>query len=134
MNITAVQAELGERLKTIAGLRVYPWNVPTVTPPAASVALPESVTFDATYGRGSDTMVFEILVVVGTASDRGATLAMAEYLAGAGPSSVKEAVDGRGTAFDEATVESAEPQVVTISGTAYQGAAFKVNIYGRGGS
>lgn len=132
MIITDVMAELGAKLQTITGLRVYPYTARSIKPPAASVALPDRVDYDLTYGRGSDSMMIKVLIVVGLASERAATLELAAYLDGADARSIKAALDGDGTAYDDLTVQGVEINVVTVNGTDYLSAEFDCKIIGAG--
>ena len=139
MNLAAVMADVEQKLKTITGLRTFPYSARKVSPPAATVALPDDLTYDLTYGRGSDQLTLMILVVVGEATARTATTDLAAYADGSGERSVKETVDGRslkGAAddrpYDEATVTKVVFLVPTIGGTEYLAAEFTVMITGKG--
>lgn len=132
MNITAVRAEIDAKLETIPGLRVFPYSARRIVPPAASVALPDDYQFDQTYGRGSDSLTIKLIVVVGMADQRAAELELAAYLDGSSGKSIKAALDGDGTAYDDLTVMSAEPDVVTVNGIEYLAAEFTCKIIGPG--
>jgi hypothetical protein len=93
MNLADVMDAVGDRLDTIAGLRVFAYPPGSVTPPAAVVSYPEGIEFDATYGRGSDRMTLPVVVVVGKASDRAARDKLGAYCDGSGASSVKAVLE-----------------------------------------
>jgi hypothetical protein len=132
MNLADVRTQLAARLDTIDGLRCFAYRPPTIVPPAAWPA-PESVTFDATYGRGSDEIALSVLVVVGKASERSAHDALEAYCDGTGDRSVKAVVEsGTYSAFDAVRVAGAEFDVVTIAGTDYLAALFDIEIAGPG--
>lgn len=129
-----VAAQIAARLDTIPGLRVFPYPADSVHEPAAIVAFPDRIDFDATYGRGMDTVELPVYIVVGRASDRkGAEKALA-YWSGDGAFSIKAAVDrGVYTAFDVVRVVSAEPEdAFTMAGTVYISVKFMLEIAGRG--
>ena len=134
MNLDDVAAELATALKTIDGLRVPDWGVQKVSPPFALIPLPEQVTYDATYGRGSDRIEdWPVMVLVANPTQPQARRAVAEYAAGSGTKSVKAAVEAHTyTACDSVTVESAEFDVVSYAGTDYLAAMFHLDITGKG--
>lgn len=134
MNLDDVAAELGAALGTIAGLNVPEWGVQRVTPPFALIPLPEQVTYDATYGRGSDRIEdWPVLVLVAHPTKPEARRAVAEYADGSGPKSVKAAIEAHEyTACDSVTVQTAEFDVVTYAGTDYLAAMFHLDITGKG--
>lgn len=133
MNIADVMDELGLALAGIVGLRVYPYSVSSVSPPAAIVGWPEPITFDSTFARGSDQLTLPVYVLVGKVSERGSRDVLAAYLDGAGANSVKAALDG-GTylACDSVRVASANIEALTSGGVEYLGAVFDVEITGSG--
>jgi hypothetical protein len=136
MIVRDVMAELGEKLETIPGLRVYTYDVGKVAPPAALVGLPDDITFDATYGRGSDSLTIPVWVVVARVDALAATENLVEYLDGSGSKSVKAAVDSTTTntytECDTVTVVSAAVGAYTGGGVAMLGAEFTVTVTGSG--
>jgi hypothetical protein len=133
MDLAAVMDELGEALRTIAGLTVFPYWVERVVPPAAVVAWPDPLTYDATMRRGADQAELSILVLVGKVDALSARNQLARYADGSGPASVKAAVEShRATAYDTARVASATFGVITVAGVELLGATFTIEITGRG--
>lgn len=136
MNIQDVRDEIGEKLGAIPQLRVYPYNVDKVPPPGAIVGLPESIDFDATYGRGSDTITIPLWVMVARANAQAADAQLAEYLDGSGARSVKAAVDSSNTntytSCDTVTVQRAVPVALPSGGVDLLGAEFTVTVTGSG--
>lgn len=133
MNISALMDELGTALEAIEGLRVYPYYIDRVAPPAAVVGWPEPITFDETFGRGSDRLTLPVYVVVGKVDARSARNELSGFLAASGPTSVKQAVDnGTYTQADSVTVREARVEVLTISAVDYLSGVFDVDIYGSG--
>ncbi len=132
MDLDAVMTEIGEHLD-VTGLRLAVVGEKPV-PPAAYVSYPDSIDFDQTYGRGSDSMALQVVVIVGrTAAVRATRTALAAYCAGSGDNSVKEAIEG--TPYDSAdsvTVSGVEFDVVSLAGIDHMAAIFSVNVVGSG--
>lgn len=127
--------ELAAALATIDGLNTYAYTVQRVTPPAAIVTWPEEINFDATYGRGSDSFTLPVFVLVGKVDARSSRDALAEYLAGSGPRSVKAVIDGYAyIELDSARVASATVESVTVADVEYLAAIFQIEIFGKGGA
>lgn len=95
MDLIAVMTEIDTRLKTIAGLRVAEFGfAKSVQPPAAVQYPPDRINFDGTYGRGMDDYEDHIVVVfVGASNARSALQAMAPFVRGSGPKSIKAVLD-----------------------------------------
>lgn len=136
MNLNNVADELAAALDTIAGLRVFGYPPPTVTPPAGIVSYPERVDFDATYGRGMDRIAdWPLMVVVGKATDRAARERIYEYASGTGANSVKAVIEAATyTSLADVRVASVEFDVVSIAAVNYIAAIFHLEIAGGGSS
>lgn len=133
MNLGDVMDELAEAVDTISGLRVTGYYPGTISPPSGWVDLPQSYTFDQTFGRGLDSMILEVWVAVTMLDHRTARNAITPYLAGSGASSVKAAIEGyTPTAYHSARVERAEFNVISVGGQDYLAATFMVNVTGSG--
>jgi hypothetical protein len=133
MNLGNVMDAVAARLDTIAGLRCFAYPPDSITPPAAIVAYPEELAFDATYDRGADTVLLPVIVAVGKVHDRGTRDLVAAYCTGSGASSIKAVVEtGTYTAFDTVRVARAEFDVVRIGDTDYLAALFDLDIIGNG--
>lgn len=127
-----MRAELVTRLKTITGLRVFDFNVPTIEPPTAIVSLPR-ITFDLTYGRGTDQLELPVILAIGKGDDRAAEVNAMPYVAGSGSKSVKGVLEGAAhTAFDTLQVRSAEFDVFQWNSIDYLCATFQLVINGSG--
>lgn len=132
MNLADVMDEIGAKLDTIDGLRVYPYPADTITPVAAVLSYPE-VTYDETMRRGMDRYSLPLWIVVGKANDRAAQKNIAPLLDGAGPSSVKAKLDGTDyQSCDSVRVQMALPDVITIASIDYLGYQFTLDIAGQG--
>lgn len=133
MDLAAVMDQVAARLDTIDGLRCFAYPQAKVSPPAAVVAYPEGITFDVTYGRGTDRMSLPVVVVVGRPTDRSTRDLLAVYCAGSGVKSAKAVLEsGTYTAFDTLRVESIEFDVVPIAAIDYVAALFTLDIAGQG--
>lgn len=133
MNINDVMDQVAAQLGTIPGLRAYGYPNVEPRPPTAIVSFPLEYVFDRTYGRGSDTMVLPVIVVVGRADERTAQDLLADYMEGSGARSVKYVVEnGVYTAFDAVRVMKCEVDVYTFGGADYLCAEFHLDIGGSG--
>lgn len=95
--LQAILKAIGVRLQTLAGLRVFDYMPDAIAPPTAIIQLPRSINFDLTWGRGADSYVIPVLLLVGKASDRAGSTNLASYLNAAGSTSVKAAVEADAT-------------------------------------
>lgn len=137
MNIADVMDELAVRLRVAPSLagRTYEYPPATLVPPAAIVSYPTEGTFDATYGRGVDTMSGVVLVVAGRPTDRTTRDVITRYVDGAGPESVKALLDGDDDDYascDGVRVAGWDIDVYTIGGIDYLTAVFSLDIVGPG--
>jgi hypothetical protein len=134
VNLEAVAAELSTALETITGLRVPPWGIERISPPAAVIALPERIDYDSTYGRGSDRWPdLAVIVLVGQPAARSARKAIAAYADGSGAKSVKVAIEAHTyTACDSVRVAWAEFDTAKYAGTDYLACIFHLDITGKG--
>ena len=133
LDLNAVMDAIGAQLATIDGLRVYDYAADGASPPAAIVAMPETVEYDATMGRGADRVVIPVTVLVGKVSERTARPALAAFVSGTGSSSIKAAIEAGDSdlagAAQTVRVSDARIEVVTISAVEYIGATFSVEVY-----
>lgn len=133
MNLADVMDDLGRALGAIEGLRVFPYWTDRLNPPAAIVGWPEPLTFDATFGRGSDRTEIPVYVAVGKVDARSARNQMAKYVDGSGTHSVKAAIEAfDATSYDTARVIRVEFDVLTVAAVDFLAATFYVDITGTG--
>lgn len=132
--------EMSVRLKTITGLSVQDvgYTKKLARVPAAVLYPPERITFDATYGRGSDVLEdIHVVVFVGAGTWRQAWADLKPYLAGSGTKSIKAKLDDSPAApyvaCSALTVYEAEldPNAVFAEGT-YLAGIFRCKIFGSG--
>jgi hypothetical protein len=133
MNVADVMDELATQLDTITGLRVHAYLADSISAPAAVVGLPETYTFDETYGRGTDRIQLPVMALVGKVSDRTVPARLGQYMDGSGSASFKQVLEsGTYTAFDTCRVMNAETDVITVAQVEYWAATFNVDIVGDG--
>lgn len=133
MHIPDVMDDLGLALKAVQGVRSYPYNIESVSPPAAVVVWPERIVYDETMARGMDRITIPIIVVVGQISQRSSRDQLAKFMAGSGPSSIKAAVERYpATSYHSARVTTVIPDSYDSGGVELLGASFEVDIIGEG--
>lgn len=124
VNLNTAMDTLGTALAGITGLRVYDYEASSGSTPAAMVLLPDTLTYDNTKARGTDHVLFPVLVIVGKVSDRAARDRLAGFCDGTGAAttSVKAALDAVvGVRVEDVTFTS-----VTWGGVPYLAAEFTV--------
>lgn len=134
MDIAAVMDEVAARLDTITGLRVTAFPIDKVNPPHAVVSLPE-ISYDLTYGRGSDRISLPVVIAVGRQSDRASRDKLLPFVAGTGPQSVKQVLEDDTepyAAFDTLRVVSSDFDVLLWGTIEYLTAGFIIDITGSG--
>lgn len=132
MELDTVMGEVATRLDTITGLRVFDHPVDEIQPPTAIVSLPQ-ITFDQTYGRGSDRYNMPVVLAVGKVSDRASRNKLAPYIAGSGAKSFKAVLeDFDPVSFDSVRVQGVEFDVIAWGTVEYLTATFLLDIMGSG--
>lgn len=136
MNIADVMNEVADVVKAIGGdnpLRVHAHPIKTISPPAAVVTYPDTITYDVTAGRGSDSMSLGLWIAVGDVNTVSARDVLSDYTAGAGPRSIKAAIEGHGwTSCDFVNVTAVEFDPITLAAIQYMGAMFTLDVIGPG--
>lgn len=133
MNIEAVVEEIRQGLATIPGLKVPPWGVEAVTPPAALVALPD-IDYDSTYGRGADRYPdLPVIVLAGKPGDPATVRRVAGYADGSGPTSIKAVLEAHEwVACDTVRVTRGEFDTLTYANTPYLALILHLDVTGKG--
>lgn len=132
MDLDAVMDELGQALDTIDGLRVAIVGEKPL-PPAAYISYPEGIQYDGTYGRGTDTMDLQAVVIVGQTKAKNTRRLLAAYCDGNDTGSVKtmlEAFDYQ--TCDSVTVPSVDFDVIRLGAIDYMAAMFAIHVVGSG--
>lgn len=136
MDVKAVMAEIATKLDTITGLRAFGYPPGKLPLPGGFVTPPDDVTYDETYGRGSDAMTIPVFVLVARGDERAAVLELVPYLSGSGSKSVKAAVDSTNanayTSCDTVTVTRATCGAYIYNAVDTLGVEFTVQVTGSG--
>lgn len=134
-SVTDIRDGLAARLTTIPGLRVTAWAPDRISAPAASVE-PTGITFDESFGRGHDELRFTVRLYASRADDRSGQARLDAYLTGAGPTSVKAAIEADrslgGSAITCRVVEVVNYGVYDVADVPHFGAEFNVIVWARG--
>jgi hypothetical protein len=129
-SIKTIRDGLKTRLATIPGLRVYDTVPGTINPPAAVLTL-ESVTYDSTFSRGSDEVSFTAHVFTSVSSDDNQDT-LFSFIDGAGPRSVKAAVEGDvtlgGVAMYAVVTQARAPGITEFGGVEYHSVQFVISV------
>ena len=135
MNLDTVMTELGAAASTITGLRAYPWGAKTITPPALIFGLPDDISPNDTYGRGSMRIKdLPAIVLVGSAASRTALKALSAYCDGSSAKSLIIAWQNYTgyTQIHAINVARIEPDAVKLAGVDYLAAIFHLDVIGSG--
>jgi hypothetical protein len=133
MNVAEVRREIGTALSTIVDLNINTDATGAVCAPAAVVGLPSEVVYDGAYQRGMDKVTVPVLLLLSRPYEPDTGDAMGDYLSGAGPRSVKQAVEARSyRACDTVVVARAGMDIVTVGGIDYLAADFDLEVAGNG--
>lgn len=93
LDLAATMDAIAGKVPSGATERVYAWPVEDAKPPCAIVGYPDAdITFDRTFGRGSDEVTIPLFFLVGKAHDRSARDRLSAVITGA--TGVKDAIDG----------------------------------------
>lgn len=135
MDITALGDGVAAAAGAITGLRAFGYLPDAISPPTFFVAEVE-VEYDATFGRGLDTVYLTCRLLVSHTSDRTGQKQVASYMKGAGPTSVKAAIEAErtlGGACQDLRVQRVSGYgLYEHNGTQYYGAEWRVMIIGEG--
>lgn len=101
--LTAIRATLETQVAAQLGAGTQVLSEMTANPPLPCVAfVPEEADFTVAMARGTDTWVFEVIIVVPTADVELAQVHLDPYVSGAGSLSVRQAVWNSRAAFQAA--------------------------------
>jgi hypothetical protein len=135
-DLSAIRAGLAANLATIPDILVSAYVLSNPTLPCA-VVLAGPTEFDKSFGRGMDSLVFMVRVVVAAISDISAAVNLDPYMAGSGPRSIKAAIESDstlgGACFDVSVVRMEGEQVYTFESIPPAlGAEFRVEVNAHG--
>lgn len=133
-SLSTIRDGLKTRLATIAGLEVYDVVPDQANVPCAMVGPPERITFDSVMQRGADEYLIPIRILVNRSDLGSAQDALDGYLAGAGATSVKAAIEGDvtlGGAVDTTRVKEARNYgAFEVGEITYLGVEFLTEVIG----
>lgn len=133
-NIGAIRDGIKTRLATISGLRAYDTVPDTIAIPAAVVGAPELIDFNAVMGGSKNRYTIPVRIFASRASDRSGQDKIDAYLAAAGASSVRAAIQGDQTLagiVDYCVVDQARNYgVFDVAGVEYFGVELVCTILG----
>lgn len=135
MNLSDVMTEIGNKLETITGLRVFDYPPNSINPPTGVVTYPETIEYHATYGApGAVGMrALGVVLVAGKADSKAARDTVSAWSKTTGNGSVKQALESASyTTLDDLTVTTCEFDVMTIGAVDYMAAIFRIDIIGQG--
>lgn len=133
IDVGAVRAELAARLETIPRMQVHSSPPDRVRVPAAVVAHPESITYDAAYRRARDDMSIPIVVLVSKLNASEGAERLSDYASGSGAVSIKAVLEANADTYEAVSairVASVEFDVWSMAGDEYLCAVFTVLIRG----
>ncbi|MFF1685932.1 hypothetical protein [Streptomyces sp. NPDC058254] len=149
MDITAVRQGLAAAAKAVtmpsgvAKLKVFPYVPDAVAAPCFFVAEVD-ITYDKTFGRGTDELSFTCRVLISAANDRASQRTLDALLSGSGPSSLKQAIEAArgapgelalGGAADDLRIERVQGyRWYEHAGAEYVGAELVIKVIGDGSS
>jgi hypothetical protein len=129
---SGLRTALAAQLATIRGLRTAA-TVPDNPAPPVAVIVPVNVEYDTSFGRGTDTYTFSVLLIVGRMSERAAQTTLDAYINPTGATSIKAAINADptlGGACQSARVTNMVNYGSLIVGdTEYLSADFQITIY-----
>jgi len=129
---SGLRTALAAQLATIRGLRTAA-TVPDNPAPPVAVIVPVNVEYDTSFGRGTDTYTFSVLLIVGRMSERAAQTTLDAYINPTGATSIKAAINTDptlGGACQSARVTNMVNYGSLIVGdTEYLSADFQITIY-----
>lgn len=131
-NINELREKIAVNLVTIPGLRSST-TVPDNPSPPIAIILPQTISYDDSFQRGTTTYQFIVTVIVGRADDRSAQNKLDSFVSSTGTASIKLAIESDrtlgGKAFDVRVVEMRNYGSVVISEVTYLSAEFTVTCY-----
>ena len=131
-SLTSIRNGIATNLGNISSLSVYGYVPDSIEPPTAVVGVVESIDYDSTMARGSDTYNIPILLYVSRVDAQDSQETLDSYLASTGSSSVKAQVESdltlSGSAQSVRVVEADNYGVYTVNDIDYLGVEFGVEV------
>jgi len=130
--LTQIMLGIETRLKTISGLRTFPYIPDAVNPPVAVVGVPPIPNYHGTFAHGAFTLDIPVTVLVSKSVDRIDQPAMAAYADISGANSIHAAIEGDqtlGGAVQNAIVSDFRPLGNDeVGAIGYYGGVFTVKV------
>jgi hypothetical protein len=131
-SLTSIRNGIATNLGNISSLSVFGYVPDSIEPPTAVVGVVESIDYDSTMARGSDTYNIPILLYVSRVDAQDSQETLDGYLASTGASSVKAQVESdltlNGSAQSVRVVEADNYGVYTVNDIDYLGVEFGVEV------
>lgn len=131
-SLTSIRNGIATNLGNISSLSVYGYVPDSIEPPTAIVGVVESIDYDSTMARGSDTYNIPILLYVSRVDAQDSQETLDGYLASTGANSVKAQVESdltlSGSAQSVRVVEADNYGVYTVNDIDYLGVEFGVEV------
>ena len=132
---TSIRDGLKTRLETISSLTVYDIVPDFLDPPAVIIAQFNTLNFDSTMQRGSDTYEIPVILYIQKVDAQSAQDSLDAFLASSGSDSIKAAIEGDitlgGAAMSVRVVSATDYGEYEVSqGTSFLGVTFIVEVIG----
>ena len=130
--LTSIRDGIGTNLGNISSLMIYDYVPDSIEPPTAVVGVVDSIDYDSTMARGSDTYRIPIYLYVSRVDAQDSQETLDAYLNSSGSSSIKAQVESDGTlggvADSVRVVEADNYGVYTVNDIDYLGVEFLVEV------
>jgi|TARA_R100000655_G_scaffold29818_3_gene60257 hypothetical protein len=132
---SSIRDGLKTRLETVSGLTVYDTVPDFLDPPAVIIAPFNTLNFDSTMQRGSDTYEIPVILYIQKVDAAMAQDSLDSFLASSGGSSIKAAIEGDitlgGAAMSVRVVSATDYGEYEVSqGTSFLGVTFNIEVIG----
>jgi len=132
---SAIRSGLKTRLETISGLMVYDYVPDFIDPPTVLIAPFNTLNFDSTMQRGSDTYEIPIILYVSKVDAETGQDNLDSFLAASGSNSVKAAIEADttlgGAAMSVRVINATGyGEYEVTQGTSFLGVTFNVEVIG----
>lgn len=133
--IEEVMTGIGDRLRTISGLRVTDYPPSSIVPPAAFPLIPD-INYRETMNRATYTLEFKVVILTSAATDRSGLGQLMKYANPRGTSSVIVAFEEDKTlsgTVDDTIVDTFRPLgIEEVAAIGYYGGEFSIRVAASG--
>ena len=132
---SSIRSGIKTRLETISNLTVYDYVPDFIDPPTAIIAPFNTLNFDSTMQRGSDTYEVPVILYVSKVDAETGQDSLDSYLAASGANSIKAAIEGDttlgGAAMSVRVVNATDyGEYEVTQGTSFLGVTFNLEVIG----